>query len=194
MFTGIIQSRGVLTKIGPGAIEIEMDRKSSKKLGSSIAVNGVCLTLVKRKAKKMRVRGLFHISSETYQKTTLKNWERGDTVNIESALTLKDALGGHIVQGHVDGVGTISKIIVRKYGKEFWFKAPKSIIKYIVQKGSVAVDGVSLTAAKVTSNQFSVALIPFTLKETNLGQAKVGDNINIEADIMAKYVLKYLKK
>lgn len=163
-------------------------------MGESIAVNGVCLTVVKvtphPKAKNL----FFDLSQETLDRTTFGKMKSGTIVNLEPALGVHDVLGGHIVQGHVDGVGQVTRVIKQPEGmKTIWFKAPKDVRKYLVYKGSVAVDGVSLTVSQLKKDLFAVALIPHTLKETNMGRSKPGDPVNLEADIIGKYVVKYLE-
>lgn len=193
MFSGIIQTTGKISKIGAGRLWVEIAAKKVN-LGDSIALNGVCLTVAKHRRIKNGVEAYFELSQETLDKTTLGKLRVGDRINLEPALTLKDALGGHIVQGHVDGVGTVEKIRPEGEMKTLWFRAPDTIMEYIVPKGSVAVDGVSLTAVEVSSNSFSVALIPYTLDHTNMGRLQVGEAVNLEADIIAKYIMKYVKK
>jgi riboflavin synthase len=164
------------------------------KRGDSVAVNGVCLTVTQINRKRGRSVLSFDLSLETLQKTTLKHLKAKTTVNLEPALKLSDALGGHIVQGHVDGVGKITKIVNQKDMKVISFQAAADIMATVVEKGSVTVDGVSLTAIHVTKNGFSVALIPYTLQHTNLMTLKKGDHVNLEADIIGKYIQKFLKK
>jgi riboflavin synthase len=193
MFSGLIQDVGRLTR--RRGREIAVRRSGARpRLGDSVAINGVCLTVTRQKGTGRRQELFFDLSPETLEKTTLGRLPVGSPVNVETALTMADALGGHIVQGHVDGVGRVAKIQSQGGMKTIWFSAPAGIMKYIVPKGSVAVDGVSLTAARVAAGRFAAALIPFTLEHTNLGRLKAGDRVNLEADIIGKYVSKYLKR
>jgi len=193
MFSGLIQEVGALTR--RTAREISVKRSGAKvALGDSVAVNGVCLTVTRRMGMGRTHELSFDLSPETLEKTTLGRLPVGSPVNIETALTMNQALGGHIVQGHVDGVGKLSKIISQGDMKTLWFEAPNEIMPYVVSKGSITVDGVSLTSAGLKKGAFSTALIPFTLDHTTLGRMKIGDRVNLEADIIGKYVAKYLKK
>ena len=188
MFTGIIKDIGKILSNERTVIWVE-SRLPKVSLGDSIAVNGVCLTVTQclKKGKARHIR--FDLSQETLERTTFPGLKAGQPVNIEPALSAAESLGGHIVQGHVDGVGQVQAIDDAGEGKNIYFGAPADIMKYIVPKGSVTLDGVSLTVGKVSRGSFEVYLIPFTLKVTNLGAKKVGDRLNIETDILAKYVL-----
>lgn len=190
MFSGLIQSMGTVFT-NRGADFAVKARFPKAKAGDSIAINGVCLTLTHRPKNGV---GRFKLSTETKEKTTLARLKPGQTVNIEPALGLKDALGGHIVQGHVDDVGRVKKIKATPTTKTIEFEAPAALMKYVVPKGSIAVDGVSLTAITVSKSGFAVALIPHTLRHTNLKTLNVGDAVNLEADIMAKYVERFIKR
>ncbi len=193
MFSGIIKEQGtIVLNLGK---RIDIIKPSITRSGDSIAVNGVCLTAVTAKKTNKGVLVRFDLSEETLQKTTLGDYKTGTKVNLEEALSLKDSLGGHIVQGHVDGVGKVLKIVPQKEGmKTIWFEAPKTVADFLVEKGSVAIDGVSLTVVNLQKTKFSVAFIPFTLEWTNMGQLKPGNRVNMEADVIGKYVLKYIKK
>ncbi len=193
MFSGLVQHL-VSISSNKGENLSVLAPKAKYSLGESIAVNGVCLTVTKSQVKGGRTELWFDLTPETLIKTNLKNLKKGGRVNFERSLTLQDFLGGHIVQGHVDGVGRVHKIVPQRKNKEIWFSGPKQLLRYVVSKGSVTVNGVSLTAVKATPQSFSVALIPVTLKETNLGLLKVGDLVNLEADIMAKYVERFIRK
>ncbi|MCG3203401.1 MAG: Riboflavin synthase [Elusimicrobia bacterium] len=193
MFTGIIQHKGQVEKFIRNTLVIRLP-SINVKLGDSVAVNGICLTVVNKKSLGKSLLLTFEISEETLEKTTLPKWIPGMTVNMEPAMTLNDPLGGHWVQGHVDGVGKIKSIQLQRHSREMWIEIPKSLIQYIVPKGSVTIDGVSLTAVKVGKNNFSIALIPHTWKNTNLGELKRGQSVNLETDIMAKYVQKYMQR
>jgi riboflavin synthase len=192
MFSGLIKKIGTVIQNKPPLLIINVNGLNPVH-GDSISINGTCLTLVKKKKLKKNLSLYFELSNETYAKTTLKNLRPGSFVNIEPALGLSDALGGHIVQGHVDNVGHVDNIIVQKDMKTIWFRAPKSLMDFIVSKGSITVDGVSLTVVDIKKNKFSVALIPYTLQHTTLKSLKVGDGVNLETDVLAKYISNYLK-
>jgi len=149
-------------------------------IGDSVAVNGVCLTVVDAPDGRLA----FDVVRETLDRAK----PFGDEVNLEGALRAGEPLGGHYVQGHVDGVGTI-----RSTGEEVWIDAPPELLQYVVEKGSIAVDGVSLTVAKVDERGFAVALVPHTLEVTTLGLVAAGDTVNLEVDILAKYVERLLR-
>ncbi|MBI4524740.1 MAG: riboflavin synthase [Deltaproteobacteria bacterium] len=152
--------------------------------GASVAVNGACLTVV----DKPEGRILVEVSSETLERTTFKKIRRGDEVNLERPLRLKDRLGGHLVTGHVEGVAVIEQI--RKSGRfsSFFFRVPEALCPFLVSKGSVALDGISLTVNECSDSRLSVVIIPYTLSHTNLRRRRVGDKVNIETDILGKYV------
>lgn len=192
MFSGIIQDTCKISYKNTYRIGVFTRQKKDKK-GDSIAINGVCLTVAEKRRNKKGAVLLFDLSAETLRKTTLEGFREGTEVNVERALKVTDSLGGHIVQGHVDAVGRVIKITKKGEDRIYWFQAPKSLMRFIVPKGSIAIDGISLTVVKVKKDQFSVALIPYTLDQTNLGRTKVGDKINLEADVLAKYISKYLK-
>lgn len=159
------------------------------KVGDSIAVDGACLTVTSER------RGFaeFDLSSETLKKTTLGELRIGDKVNLERALPVNGRLGGHLVTGHVDGVGEIRSKVARAEGVDLQLSVPSEILRYLVVKGSVAVDGVSLTVADFRDGLLSVALVPQTLKATNLGARSVGDRVNIEVDLLSKYIERHLR-
>jgi len=154
--------------------------------GDSVAVNGVCLTAVDAGSEGFSA----DLSAETIERSTLADLVTGSRVNLELAMRLDDRLGGHIVQGHVDGVATVSATRDDGNGKVIEFSADAALLRYVVEKGPIAVDGVSLTVTKVTAASFSVSLIPETLERTNLTQVKTGDRVNLEVDLFAKYVEK----
>jgi riboflavin synthase len=159
-------------------------------LGDSININGVCLTIVQKKERKVEL----DMSPETLEKTTLKELKEGDQVNLERALRLTDRLGGHIVTGHVDGIGDI---VEKREGAGFLqlrVKIPESVSRYVVQKGSIAIDGISLTVNEYQEEEIRITLIPYTIEKTTLGQKRVGDRVNLEADILGKYVEKFLDR
>lgn len=193
MFTGIIEEMGIVKSIKSKVITIEANKIfDDLKLGDSVAVNGTCLTVSSFEGKTSPKIFNADITSETLSRTNLGNLKSGFKVNLERALTLNGRLGGHIVLGHIDGVGIIKNISKNAEDIELTIEVPTNLIKYIIEKGSVAVDGISLTVAKVNKNYFSVAIIPHTLKETILYYKKAGDKVNIENDIIGKYVEKLL--
>jgi riboflavin synthase len=193
MFTGIIEDVGEVVRwrkrAGAGVLTLAGNLPVAEmKLGASIAVNGACLTIVDKAGSRFTV----DVSPETLQRTNFRALRRGDIVNLERPLRLSDRLGGHLVTGHVDGVGVVEKI--RKRGKFIFytFRVPPRLALQLVQKGSVAVDGISLTVNGCEEGRFSVAVIPFTLKHTNLRDLRVGDKVNIETDLIGKYVQRLL--
>ncbi|OHB98231.1 MAG: riboflavin synthase subunit alpha [Planctomycetes bacterium RIFCSPHIGHO2_12_39_6] len=195
MFTGIIEYLATVKKISlkAGGAEIFLDIGDfgkDFKLGESIAINGVCLTV---KEVKGTVAG-FDVSSETLKKTTLGKLRNTEKVNIERALKVGDRLGGHFVTGHVDGIGIIKE--KKQYADQctMFFSVEKRFTDMMIEKGSVAIDGISLTIVDVVGGVFSVALIPYTLTLTTMGFKKVGDQVNIEIDMLGKWVKKILKK
>ena len=191
MFTGIIKNKGTIEDIQGNKFFIKSEKIAPKlKLGSSITVDGVCLTV----SKKDKDIFFVDIMPETKRVTTLGSLKRGDQVNLEPALTLGEELGGHFVTGHIDGVG---RVVARRKEKDsviLEIVPPPDLMKYIAYKGSIALDGVSLTVANVERDRFSVALIPYTLEVTTLSKKKIGDKVNIEVDMMAKYIEKLLKE
>lgn len=194
MFTGIIEELGKVISVSK--IDKSMKLKvgchkvtDNILIGDSVAVNGVCLTVTAFGSDYFEA----DISYETIDVTSLKNVKSGSYVNLERALTLSSRLGGHIVQGHVDGLGKI--LSITKYGSSYILKIsyPSEISNYIVQKCSIAVDGISLTVAKMDSNSFEVAVIPHTFENTVLKYKNSGDTVNLESDILSRYVEKMLK-
>jgi len=194
LFTGIVEGVGKVLDIkkntkNRSAIQMTVDLgKNSKdlKLGQSVALNGVCLTVIKIDKSKCS----FEMIEETTKKTDLGNIKVGGIVNVERSLKVGERLEGHFVLGHVDGVGTISKIEKKPKEVQFWFEVPKNLARFVVQKGSIAIDGISLTVVDVKKNLASVCLIPHTIDVTNFSTKKIGDKINIETDILGKYLLK----
>ena len=194
MFTGIIEGIGKIEKISKNtknrsAIQMTVNLgKHAKglKIGQSVSLNGVCLTATKLSKSNC----IFEMIEETTQKTDLGNLKPGDIVNIERSLKTGDRLEGHFVLGHVDGVGTIKKIKNKPKEVQVWFEVPKELSKYVVKKGSIAVDGISLTIVDIKNNLASVCLIPHTIEITNFKTKNVGDKLNIETDILGKYILK----
>lgn len=194
MFTGIVEGVGKVEKISKdtknrSAIQMTVNLgKHSKglKIGQSVALNGVCLTVT----KLSKTNCIFEMIEETTKKTDLGNLRPGEIINIERSLKAGDRLEGHFVLGHVDGVGIIKKILKKPKEVQVWFEIPKNLAKYVVKKGSIAVDGISLTVVDVKKNLASVCLIPHTINVTNFQTKKVGDKLNIETDILGKYILK----
>ncbi len=193
MFTGIIEGTGKIEKIqmktsNRSAVKITVNLgKYSKglKIGQSVALNGVCLTVTNISKNKCN----FEMIDETTKKTDLGNLSIGSTVNIERSLKVGDRMEGHFVLGHVDGVGIIKKIQKKPKEVQIWFEVSKNLSKYIVKKGSIAIDGISLTVVDVKKNLVSVCLIPHTINVTNFKLKKIGDKVNIETDILGKYIL-----
>jgi len=193
MFTGIIESTGVVKKIttkGEDAL-LEIDTSMNLgdiKTGDSIAISGACLTVT-----GISDRGFIaDVSAETLAKTTLKSLKRGDRVNLEKALRLDSFLGGHLVLGHVDGVGNICERLEKSNSIIFGVEIDKELSKYVVQKGSITVDGISLTVNRCEKNRFYVNIIPHTARATTLESKRVRDPVNIETDILGKYVEKLI--
>lgn len=193
MFTGLVENTGRVSsikKFGGGLrVSIKPDVNIEVQIGESISINGVCLTVVENDKDI-----IFEISPETLRSTNFETLKINDKVNIERALRLSDRLGGHIVTGHIDGTGTI---VDKKQKGEFTFYtfgAPAGILKYLVKKGSVAVDGISLTVIDINSRTFSIAIIPHTLTATNIWDKGIGDMVNVEVDIIGKYVEKFIGK
>ncbi|PKB73844.1 MAG: riboflavin synthase [SAR202 cluster bacterium Io17-Chloro-G8] len=185
MFTGIVEEVGVVAKISDNGMTVLATKVTEDlKLGDSIAVNGTCLTAVSFDRTEFSV----DLSPETVRRTSLGRLSVGGPVNLERALLASDRMGGHIVQGHVDGTGRIMSTKRNGDSTIFRIRVPKRLNRYIVEKGFVAVDGISLTVVKIGASSFTLAVIPYTLKNTNLGALSVGDRVNLEADILAKYV------
>ncbi len=185
MFTGIVEEVGVVAKISDNGMTVRATKVTEDlKLGDSIAVNGTCLTAVSFDRTEFSV----DLSPETMRRTSLGQLSVGGPVNLERALLASDRMGGHIVQGHVDGTGRIMSTKLDGDSTTFRVRVPKRLNRYIVEKGFVAVDGISLTVVKRGSSSFTLAVIPYTLTNTNLASLSVGDRVNLEADILAKYV------
>ena len=195
MFTGIVEDLGTVKNIKRKKDDVvftfEVGNINLKEviLGDSIAVNGTCLTVTSLSKKTFTV----DASKETLAKTNLGKLKVGKTVNLELALKAGDKMGGHMVNGHIDGVGKVKSRAKQGESYEFTFSVPKNLSKYIVKKGSVAIDGVSLTVNAVKGDNFVVNIIPFTQKATTFGQIRKGSSVNIECDIIGKYVEKFLK-
>ncbi|MBI5745766.1 MAG: riboflavin synthase [Nitrospirae bacterium] len=193
MFSGIIEEIGLIRDIKKGARSYKLAVSAGKVLsdlkeGDSITVNGACMTVSMLKEKEFSVDASF----ETLNITTLSDLKKGDSVNLERAIRLSDRIGGHLVTGHVDGVGSIASR--KDVGDSIALKiaAPPNILKYSIKKGSIAIDGVSLTINDVEGSSFLVMLIPFTIKMTTLGSRKIGEKVNLENDLIGKYVEAFL--
>lgn len=170
---------------GQARLSIEAPISSSElAAGDSLAVDGCCLTAVEKAGATLT----FDVSPETLSRTTLGSLSVGDDVNLEPALAVGAPLGGHYVQGHVDGVGQVREVVPEGDGVRMWVEIPPEVLRYCAEKGSLAVSGVSLTIASLADDAVAVALIPYTLERTTLGSAKPGDRLNLEADVLAKYV------
>lgn len=194
MFTGLVEELGELTSVTdqpPGKRLVIQTHKvgADAELGSSIAINGCCLTVV----HVVRNQLTFEAGPETLSRTNLGLLTVGSRVNLERSLSVGDRLGGHFVTGHVDEVGLLDERIDDKDWSTFWFSMPHRLTSQMVGKGSIAIDGVSLTLVDVADDRFSVALIPHTLQVTTLGRLQVGDRVNLETDLLAKYVQQQLR-
>jgi riboflavin synthase len=189
MFTGIVEELGRVRSSGARLSVAANLVAGDSAPGASVAVNGVCLTVVERGVAEDGSGLLeFDLSPETVGRTTLDRLAAGDEVNLERPVTLLGRLGGHLMQGHVDGIGVIKHIGEAGPGRNMSIELPDGLDRYLVEKGSIAVDGVSLTVTELGNDRFGVALVPYTLRATTLGTATVGDQVNLEVDILAKYV------
>ncbi len=193
MFTGLVEELGVLRSVRKGSDSALLTVEAKKvfddlKIGDSVAVNGVCLTITDYEGKLMTA----DVMSETLSKSNLGDLRPGDKVNLERALRMGDRLGGHLVSGHIDGVGTIANKEVFDIAILITIAAPKEVMRYIIKKGSVAIDGTSLTVVDFADGQFKVSLIPHTAHATTLGHKKRGHSVNLEADIVGKYIERLL--
>jgi riboflavin synthase len=186
VFTGLVAGKGVVRALRDGRLEVETPLASELSPGDSIAVNGVCLTATEHG------NGAFaaDVMPETLRLTSLQPLSEGDEVNLELPLRAGDRLGGHVMQGHVDGTGTVEAVREDGFSRVVRISAPAELLRYIVHKGSIAVDGVSLTVSGVDDQAFEVSLIPETLERTTLGAAAPGRTVNLEVDVLAKYVEK----
>jgi riboflavin synthase len=190
VFTGLVSDLGRITRVERSTdgvrLTVDCGLTSDLRVGDSVAVNGVCLTAIAVAG------GAFEadVMNETLQRSSLRDAAAGTEVNLELPLRASDRLGGHIVQGHVDGVGTVQELADDGFARRVRITAPDEVLRYVVEKGSVAVDGVSLTVAECDNASFTVSLIPETLQRTNLQQAQAGTRVNLEVDVLAKYVEK----
>jgi len=195
MFTGIIEGLGTISGIKPAgrsrrmAINADYELDNTK-IGDSIAVNGACLTVVSFSERRFEV----DVSPETVAKTTLGKTKTGDRVNLERALRISDRIDGHLVSGHIDGIGTIKSSKIQENAIIIVFNVPETVSYYIIKKGSVAVDGISLTVNECDHVSFSVSIIPHTAKLTTLGFKKISDSVNVETDMIGKYVERFVTR
>lgn len=193
MFTGIIESQGIITRAErvSGGMQVEVyapEFGRDMSMGDSVAVDGACLTIAKF------IRGAFiaDVSSETVDRTTLGALRQGQKVNLERAMRMSDRLGGHIVSGHVDAVGQLAMRQAAGNSTVYVFTAPEQLLPYLVSKGSVAVDGISLTVAQLREDGFTAAVVPHTESSTSLADKPIGGKVNLEADMLAKYVRRFV--
>ncbi|MBM7623317.1 riboflavin synthase [Sporohalobacter salinus] len=193
MFTGIVEEMGKVSSINRGSQSIELKIKADKvlqdvEIGDSIATNGVCLTVTDFSESYFTV----DVMPETMRKSSLAELKIGSEVNLERALRLQDRLGGHLVSGHIDGTGKIQDKKQEDNAILVTISLPVDLKKYLISKGSIAIDGISLTIAELHQHEFIISLIPHTAEETTLGQKDVGDTVNLEVDLIGKYVEKML--
>jgi riboflavin synthase len=186
VFTGLVAGKGTVRAIVGGRIEVETPLGADLAAGDSVAVNGVCLTAVDPRAEGFAA----DVMPETLRRSSLGPLEPGAEVNLELPLRAGDRLGGHVVQGHVDGTATVEEVREDGISRVVRIDAAPELLRYVVEKGSIAVDGVSLTVSAIDENAFEVSLIPETLERTTLGQAAPGRIVNVEVDVLAKYVEK----
>jgi riboflavin synthase len=185
MFTGIVREVGTVASFDGSRLVVEANETAAgAALGDSVAVAGVCLTVVEAADESLS----FDVVPETLSRTALGGLQAGNSVNLEPSLRVGDPLGGHVVQGHVDAVGRVRSVAGEGDGRRVWVDAPDSVLGYCLEKGSIAVDGVSLTVAALDDKGFEVALIPHTLAVTTLGRLEPGDEVNLEADVLGKVV------
>jgi riboflavin synthase len=185
MFTGIVRELGTVVSFDGSRLVVgapETARRAA--VGDSVAVAGVCLTVVEEADGRL----VFDVVPETLSRTALGRLEPGSAVNVEPSLRVGDQLGGHVVQGHVDGVGRVRSVTPEEESRRVWIDAPEAVVRYCIEKGSIAVDGVSLTVAAFDDDGFEVALIPHTRAVTTLGRLAAGDAVNLEADVLGKVV------
>ena len=189
MFTGIVREIGTVAAFdGSRLVVTAPETASGVDVGDSVSVAGVCLTVVLASEGRLA----FDVVPETIARTALGRLETGDVVNVEPSLRVGDQLGGHVMQGHVDAVGRVRAADPEGDSRRVWFDAPEDVVRYCIEKGSIAVDGVSLTFAALDDDGFEVALIPHTLEVTTLGRLEPGDEINLEVDQLAKFVERLL--
>ncbi len=187
MFTGIVRERGRVVSFEDGRLVLETSLQAA--VGDSIAVDGVCLTVVAGDDATLA----FDVVPETLSRSTLGRLGSGAVANLEPAVRAGEELGGHLVQGHVDGIGRVRDVEPEGEGKRVWIEVSPEVLRYCVEKGSVTISGVSLTVAGLKDDAFAVALVPHTLAVTTLGELEPGDEVNIEADVIGKYVERLLQ-
>ena len=193
MFTGLIEEIGIISSVAKQSQDAVISVTCAKilddlKLGDSVAIDGACQTVVKLRPNGFDVEAV----KETLDLTTFNDYKSGRKVNLERAMLANGRFGGHIVSGHIDGVGIFRRKENQGLADVYYFEASENVAKYIVYKGSICINGVSLTIASVDRNIFSISVIPMTLQETNLPDLKIGDKVNLESDILAKYVEKFV--
>lgn len=194
MFTGIIEELGIVTSIirsaQSGKLTISVSKNmAASKVGDSIAVNGVCLTITSIRRNFLE----FDVSAETLKRSTFQDVKIGDKVNLERAMLMSGRLGGHLVSGHVDGVAEIRKKVTQGKNVELYLSLPSELLRFLVPKGSITIDGISLTVADLRDALLVVFVIPHTVQSTTLSFKNVGDRVNIEVDILSKYIERHLK-
>ncbi len=195
MFTGIIEGKGKVLRIERRGearrLTVEFPSHLTEvQLGDSISINGVCLTIVEKGNQTSRL----DLSEETIRRTVLGELKEGDTINLERALRLNDRLGGHFVTGHIDGIGVITEKKKERDFVNLRVRVPENVSKYVVPKGSIAIDGISLTVNECRGKEILLTIIPYTLEKTTLMDKRAGDHVNLEADILGKYVEKLLNR
>ena len=195
MFTGLIEELGTLMRIEPRPAGRRLRVRAptvaaDARVGDSIALNGCCLTVVERDDTGFAVEAV----PETLARTTLGDWQEGDAVNLERALRFDQRLGGHLVQGHVDGVGVVRSVALEGDGHRVTFDIPAELSRFVAEKGSLAIDGVSLTVARLVAGGCEIALIPHTLKHTTSGRYAPGHRVNLEVDLVARYLARLLEE
>jgi riboflavin synthase len=194
MFTGIIEELGVVTSFIRGSQAAKITVSVSKnladaKVGESIAINGVCLTITAIRRNFFE----FDVSPESIKRSTLQDIKIGDKVNLERALKVAGRIGGHLVTGHVDGIGEVRKKVSSGKAFDLYISVPSEMLRYVVSKGSITVEGISLTVADIRDDLIVISLIPHSAKTTTLGAKNIGDRVNIEVDILSKYIEKHLR-
>jgi riboflavin synthase len=190
VFTGLVRDQGRVVSFDAGRLTVAAPATASHaEVGDSVAIDGVCLTVVALGGDTLS----FDAVPETLARTTLSTLDPDSRVNLEPALRAGEPLGGHYVQGHVDGVGDVRSVEPEGEGKRIWFDVPADLLRYVVEKGSIAVSGASLTVAATDDAGFAVALVPHTLEVTTFGALAPGDRVNLEVDVLAKYVEKLIK-
>jgi riboflavin synthase len=191
LFSGIVEETGALIAVSGSSLSFQADAVfGDLKPGDSVAVNGVCLTVTAISGKSFRV----DVMPETLKRSTLGALKTGDLVNLERALTLSGRLGGHLVEGHIDATGVVARIVMEGDAELMTVTAPPGVMRYVVEKGFMAVDGLSLTVAGHTSDNFTVSLVAFSRSHTTMGRKRVGDRVNLEVDIIAKYVENFVSR